>query len=173
MTELATVEARRLSELEGVVDSGLRTFVDVGNALAEIRDSRLYRDGFDTFEAYCSARFDLSRPRVYQLIDAALVVDAVSTNVDIAAPASESVARELAPLRGAPAVVAEVWERVTEAHGPKPTAREVREVVQTYKTGDAPAPPAPTFTCCPTCGQRVRADRPLKPQKELNTTCRP
>ena len=40
---LATTEATRLAELEATVAAGLRTFVEVGEALREIRDQRLYR----------------------------------------------------------------------------------------------------------------------------------
>lgn len=50
---LSKTDAVRLVELETVVSSGLKTFVDVGTALLEIRDARLYRVDFDTFEASC------------------------------------------------------------------------------------------------------------------------
>jgi hypothetical protein len=35
--------AVRLIELESVIETGIKTFVEVGNALLEIRDSKLYR----------------------------------------------------------------------------------------------------------------------------------
>ena len=34
--------AERLRQLEGVIERGLETFIEVGRALLEIRDSRLY-----------------------------------------------------------------------------------------------------------------------------------
>jgi hypothetical protein len=40
---LLPAERGRLAELEQVVERGLQTFVEVGLALTEIRDSRLYR----------------------------------------------------------------------------------------------------------------------------------
>ena len=77
--ELLTLdEARRLDELEQVVETGLTVFVKVGNALLEIRDSRLYRQQFPTFEAYCRERWGIERRQAYRLIDAAEVVSNVS-----------------------------------------------------------------------------------------------
>jgi phage N-6-adenine-methyltransferase len=118
----------RLGELEGVIERGLATFVDVGAALLEIRDSRLYRESHGTFEDYCRERWDFSRPRAYQLIQAAEVGTLVSTTVDTPI-SSERIARELAPLRDEPERLREAWETAVEQHGPAPTAKEVREVV--------------------------------------------
>ena len=49
----AEIEVARLAELELVIERGQKAFVAVGNALAEIRDQRLYRETHATFEAYC------------------------------------------------------------------------------------------------------------------------
>jgi hypothetical protein len=43
----------------------------------EIRDSRLYRQEFDTFEDYCRERWKMSKTNANRLIDAA----EVATNV--------------------------------------------------------------------------------------------
>lgn len=76
---LTTTEESRLNELQGIVTRGLATFVDVGNALLEIRDSRLYRASHGTFEAYCENQFQLSYRRAAQLITAAEVVNDLAT----------------------------------------------------------------------------------------------
>ena len=78
------VEADRLAVLKEVIDRGVQTFIDVGNALAEIRYSRLYRQSHGRFEDYLRERWDMSeRSRGYQLIDAAGVArQLVSTMVD-------------------------------------------------------------------------------------------
>ncbi len=52
-----------------------RAFFEMGKALAELRDRRLYRSTHSTFEEYCKDRFGYNRPRSYQLIDAAIFVD--------------------------------------------------------------------------------------------------
>jgi hypothetical protein len=113
----------RLVELELVVEQGLATFVDVGNALLEIRDSRLYRGSHDTFEDYLEGRWSMSRQRGYQLIDAARV----STMVDTT---NERQARELVPLLDQPDELRDAWQQTQERTGGQPTAAAVRDVVQ-------------------------------------------
>ena len=81
---LETIEQTRIFELETIIETGLKTFVDVGNALAEIRDRKLYRDGYKTFEDYCRDRWEFSKQRAYQLMNAAGVIGVLekSTIVD-------------------------------------------------------------------------------------------
>ena len=98
--ELITLDERsRLYQLEETIRQGLNTFVDVGNALLEIRDKRLYRQEYSTFEEYCREQWSFTKQRAYQLMDAATVVDTIqkSTIVDFF-PKTESQARPLASL---------------------------------------------------------------------------
>jgi hypothetical protein len=121
---LAVPERSRFVELEQVIEQGLQTFVDVGRALMEIRDSRFYRETFDSFEEYTQNRWGISRQRAHQLVDAA----AVSTVVDVA---NERQARELAPVlrdEGEEAVLAVVQE-LKERWGDKLTADKIRQGV--------------------------------------------
>ncbi|HET7037948.1 MAG TPA: hypothetical protein VFI42_19905, partial [Thermomicrobiaceae bacterium] len=60
----------RLAELEAVIERGVPTFMEVGQALAEIRDARLYRETHTTFEAYCRERWGFTSSRARQLIGA-------------------------------------------------------------------------------------------------------
>jgi hypothetical protein len=92
---LAPMEKARLVELEQVVERGLQTFFEVGTALLEIREQRLYRQTHKTFEAYCRQRFGFSDSRGRQLIAAARTVTAV-TELGLPAPKTEREARELA-----------------------------------------------------------------------------
>ena len=59
---LTPIESDRLALEESTIDRGLKTFVAVGNALAAIRDKRLYRQTHGTFEAYCEQRWNLAKP---------------------------------------------------------------------------------------------------------------
>lgn len=125
----------RLKELESVIASGFHHVVEVGQALREIRDDRLYRElgGDLTFEQYVQSRWSLMRNRAYQYLDAAEIHEAVSTNVDITPLNTEWAARELAPLlrRGGKPLVAEAWGKVAERYAGQrpPTAREVHDVL--------------------------------------------
>jgi 16S rRNA G966 N2-methylase RsmD len=125
---LTTTERRELETLEGVVQRGLDTFVEVGRALAEIRDRRLYRQTHRTFEEYCHDRWVLSRTRAYRLIYAAAVVSPIG---DTDPPANEAQARELTPVlrdEGEHAVV-EVWRELREEFGDDVTAERVKRTV--------------------------------------------
>lgn len=130
---LSKQEQRHLGVLEKRIAAGLQTFREVGQALLEIRDSRLYRDTHPTFEAYCVERWAMERSRAYQLIDSAKVVNALG---DPEALTNEAQAREMAPLlESDPAVAKQVWtaveKRAEESHRPLTAAliREVREEV--------------------------------------------
>ena len=94
---LTQADTARLMELESVIERGRKTFIEVGYALAMIRDQRLYRQTHATFEAYCAEQWGWTRQRSYQLMNAASVVKllpaGMSTRVD-----NEATARELAKL---------------------------------------------------------------------------
>jgi hypothetical protein len=65
---LTSWERVRKEELEAIVDGELEKFLRVGQALAEIRNRRLYRVDFPRFESYVLNRFDLHRSAVDGLI---------------------------------------------------------------------------------------------------------
>ena len=52
-----------LTVCEQIIERGLGTFVEVGQALVRIRNGRLYRADFPTFETYCESRWSMSRRR--------------------------------------------------------------------------------------------------------------
>jgi hypothetical protein len=64
-------EYHTLAELEVVIESGKQTYVEVGNALREIRDRKLYKETHQTFEAYCQERWGFTRSTAYRNIRAA------------------------------------------------------------------------------------------------------
>jgi hypothetical protein len=168
MTSLLPAEAALLEQLEAKIERGLATFTEVGRALTAIRDQRLYRETHATFATYLDERWQISRARGYQLIDAASVVDAVSTMVDKGlstverhAQLSERAARELAPVlrdHGEEAV-ADVWETVREINGDRPTAAQARAVVQGLKN---PASDK-QLAYLQSLAERSGADLPAKP----------
>jgi hypothetical protein len=63
-----------------VIGSGWQTFVQVGLALAQIRDDRLYRVDLDTFERYSQVKWQYGRNYVNHLISAAQVFPHSVTN---------------------------------------------------------------------------------------------
>jgi hypothetical protein len=126
---LSSAQADRFGELEAIVERGQQTFIEVGSALAEIRESRLYRADHPTFEDYCRDRWAFVASRGRQLIAAAETVTSVTVD-GLPAPANEAVARALVPLLGDPERLREAWSEVVAEHGQKPTAEQVREHVE-------------------------------------------
>jgi hypothetical protein len=118
-----------LRACEAKIERGLTAFCEVGAALFEIRENRLYRVEFASFEAYCQERWGFSRQRAHQLIHGAETAAKVSTVVD-AAPTNEAQSRELAKVPEADQ--AEVWSAVVDEAGgvENVTAAKVREAVQ-------------------------------------------
>ena len=127
---LTTQETVRLCELERIIQKGKDTFVEVGTALAEIRDAKLYKPA-QTFEEYCKTRWDMERRQAYRLIDAATVITNVSHGTQSeSAPTSERQARPLAKLPAAeqPAAWTKAQEKAKE-EGKPVAARHVEEAV--------------------------------------------
>lgn len=79
--QLDSEQQKRCNKLEKTIKSGVSHFVKVGMALAEIRESKLYRDRFKTFEAYCQNKWKFTRMRAHQLIEAADVSNSLPKNV--------------------------------------------------------------------------------------------
>jgi hypothetical protein len=127
-----------LAELEIVVSRGLQTFMEVGMALASIRERKLYREkGYGTFKEYCRAEWgldDRTARRIMQTSKAVEEMEAVeekSGPIGPLSPASEGQARPLAKIKD-PEERAEVWREVVEEAGAeeKPvTAARVEEKV--------------------------------------------
>jgi hypothetical protein len=133
--ELITVE---LAECERIIERGIKSFVDTGNALQKVRKRRLYRTTHNTFEDYCRERWGFDRSRADQLIEGAELTTIVVKN-DAPAPVNEGQARALQPLKDQPQTMAEVMVEVTaaaEAAGTRVTAKQISEAVKARTTED-------------------------------------
>lgn len=119
-----------LVECETVIERGLATFVEVGAALLRIRDDHLYRDDYQTFEDYCRERWQFSDSRARQLVGAVETVTTVTVG-GLPAPSSERVTRELHAVPQEERQ--QTWAEVVDLHGDKPTAAQVKEVVETKR----------------------------------------
>lgn len=137
MTEiLIESEQNELLQHEQTIEQGLKTFVDVGNALLAIRDKRLYRGPWDTFEDYCNDRWGMERRHAYRLMDAAQAVENVSQGTQIL-PTNERQARPLTEL--APELQPVVWQKSVEtAPNGKVTAAHVAATAKNFVSPIAP-----------------------------------
>jgi hypothetical protein len=136
---LSQAEAAELQGHELTIKAGLETFVQVGEALAAIRDRRLYRAEFPTFEEYCAEKWGMTARRARQLWAAADVARTLGNNCSaFVLPATESQARPLTLLPVDRQI--EAWQEVVRtAPGGRVTARHVQTVVNRIK-GFSPTP---------------------------------
>lgn len=123
---LLVAEQGALDRCEAVISRGLQTYIEVGSALLEIRDQRLYRATHQTFADYCNERWHMSRQRAYQLIDASEISAGLSTIVDIS-NVPESHIRPLVGL--APDQQVAAYQAAHTQSNGRPTARDVQTAV--------------------------------------------
>lgn len=144
----------RFAELEALIERGLVTFIEVGRALIEIREFKLYLlAGFPTFPAYTQRRWGLSRGAAYKTVYAVRVVDALGgENL----PANQTQALALTPLLKHPEKLREAWDQARAAGGDEGvTAKDVRAAVNAQlgridrRTRQGRPPRMAT---CPQCG---------------------
>lgn len=132
--QLAAISTSRdLGELERVIENGRQTFMEVGLALARIRDARLHLGTHETFEAYCKERWGWGANYARKLMSASSIAVTLRDSGTMVPITSERQARELAKA-GGPSEQADAWqEAVTRSGGEAPTAAIVREVVEDRK----------------------------------------
>lgn len=162
---LASAESLRLTELEEVIEKGIGTFIKVGEALAEIRDKRLYRTEHATFEDYCRIEWEMAASRARQFIAAAEVSKNIESVTNGNSPKSE---RQIRPLAALPASAQpEAWTKAVEsANGEQPTAKQVAEAVEEVKAETEGPKREPSFA--PSNGMRY-ADLAIESLKKITS----
>lgn len=192
---LQPAEREKLELLEGVIERGRKTFLEVGGALLEINEERLYRETHASFEAYLDERWDgMGRGRAYEFMRASRTAAAIAESSEVQ-PRSEGQLRPLTRLEAEQQPQA--WARAVElAGGDQPTGAEVAQAVRELKGEPEPAPrpqrdpslveggfaewregvsdaPAPADQCA-TCGKAVEpgADHKCAPPKLQSDTAR-
>jgi len=69
-TEVQVATARSLAQNEEIITRGQRTFIEVGNALMEIREQRQYKDaGYTDFDTYCRERWGWSKRHANRIVE--------------------------------------------------------------------------------------------------------
>ncbi len=124
--------AIRLVELETMIETNHRVFYDIGKALKEIRDSRLYlRIGFNNFKGYVKKRWDMDGSYAYRLIDASSVIDNLS-GIGKVLPLKEAQARPLVKLDESDQ--RKMW-REFQKSGMGLSAKNIREFISARRGG--------------------------------------
>ena len=130
------MEQARLTRLENLIARNQCRFHEIGKALKEIKDSRLYKlNLFDSFETYTRARWDMGKSQAYRLIEAYQVVNNLSPIGDIL-PSNESQVRLLAPFD--PMEQRKIWKAFLKS-AMEITASNIKQFIasaNTDKTGN-------------------------------------
>jgi hypothetical protein len=147
---IALIDQEDLINLERAVRQGLAVFYRVGEALAEIRDRKLYKQhGFSDFRDYLQEYWGMGKSKAYRLIDSAFVMKNITQEKSVpnwgqnnlpesvpnggqknnlTLPNSEAVTRELAKLP--PDRQSEAWKKAVEtSKDNNPTAAHTKAVV--------------------------------------------
>ena len=120
-------------KLDGVVRDGIKTFIEVGTALCEIRDRELWKQSHQSFTDYAES-YGWSKTHAYRLIDSAKTAISVSPIGENVVP-NEAQARELSK---AGDHASEAWERAQEmVDGGKITAEVVKAAVRDVVSKEA------------------------------------
>jgi hypothetical protein len=136
-SRLSSPEKAQLQRCEELIQAKLKTFFEVGLALMEINQSRLYRAEYTTFEEYCRDRWDMSRIHAFRLLKAAEVHKALLPIGNIPAPENEAQMRPLTLL--SPKKARSAWQKVLEKAGTaKITAKLVRITVEEVSKNSSP-----------------------------------
>lgn len=142
--KLTQAEKEQLHEEEKRIDKGLQGAVDIGKGLRKIRDQRLYREEFDTFERYCKVRWGFTRSRADQYIQFVQIRSRMKQEGHRDLPSNEGITRAFG--RMTQPQIDEVWNNVTKRRsddaGPFKTsavitAAEVKAEVALWKEAQA------------------------------------
>jgi hypothetical protein len=152
---LSEAEEQRFGVCEGAIQTGCHSVVEMGLALAEIRDGRLYRNNFSSFEEYCQRRWEFKRGKAHYLISAARICRQIAQTPGLAQPDRESQLRPLLAVNLEDAELA--WQHAAQFISDRPiTTRMVKRRCQ--RPPPAAGQRAPGSTAGPPVQTRTEAD---------------
>jgi hypothetical protein len=137
--KLARENAERRSLLEDIIDRGFQTFLEVGSALKEIKERKLWSPEYASFEDYCEGRWNWTMRYANNVVRAARTAQILGPPF----PANEAIAREMAKLvEQDPEQGQAAWAAFI-AESPNPTAKETRAFLRNYLREEPAARPTP------------------------------
>jgi hypothetical protein len=125
---LTKIETGELEAIEHRIEECLDAVVELGRQLARVNLSRLYRQPYGTFEAYCWKRWRISRTSAYQFMGAAETADYLFANGEQLLPENERQYRSLGQLPIEERLG--VWQlALAGADGEQPAAANIADLV--------------------------------------------
>jgi hypothetical protein len=108
------------------IQAGLNAFQRAGKKLIRIRDERLYREEYDTFEDFCKATLGKSKTYVNNVIQGYELIQALIAQGETVLPDSERLARQLAKYPKGDRKL--IWKRAVQIAGrKKPSYKLLRQ----------------------------------------------
>lgn len=98
MDLLNVQEQERLKNCELVIKTGLETFYQVGQALLEIQESKLYRQEFNTFDEYCDVKWNFSGRYARSLMKSFNIIEDLKSGTIVPLPDNLEQTKYLAQL---------------------------------------------------------------------------
>jgi hypothetical protein len=141
---IGTIEVRtpaeevEFRECETIVGESWAHVARAGEALVRIRDKELYKNEYDSFEAYCKKRWGFGYFQARRYISAAAVQKSLATTPGMPVPECEA---QIRPLIGLPAELAqEAWlNALSWSRGGHVSARLVTRAVKQVLKNEQPA----------------------------------
>lgn len=135
----AIADRERFSQLNGIVETGIRASLEAGFALKEIRSRKLYRaGGYRSWSAYCKALLRLTSSHINRLIGHAEILLVLreaklpaNDKGDPVLPLNEAQTRPLTRLESPEAVV-NVWRTAVVVFRTKLTAKNIKTLVEKH-----------------------------------------
>jgi hypothetical protein len=126
-------------EIREYIHKGIEAFERVAADMLEIRDQRLYREEYDTFEEFCRETLGRSKTQVNRMIQAGDVIKGLMAQGETVLPDNSRIAYEMAlyPPRDRKLI----WKRarqIADRNNEKPTYKTIRDaaldIVPTQQT---------------------------------------
>lgn len=153
-----------LDRCEKEISAGLKVFYQVGVALMTIRDRRLYRASYRTFDQYLLERWHFRRAHGYRLIDAVEPYQVVTAHSEVA-PTAE---RQLRPLQKLPREQwPEAWkeaESLAEQDHTKLAVSHVERAVKLLLPKTSSGPRRISLRLCYVCDYSFSDEHHMKPR---------
>jgi len=110
---MSSITQKLLLHHEITIERGLKSFIEVGEALLEIKQNKLYKEQYKTFSEYCEQRWGFSIRQSQRYISALKVVQNIQeSDPEVALPISERQIRSLGSL--APEEQYQVWKEAIQ-----------------------------------------------------------
>jgi hypothetical protein len=106
---LTLAQVQKLAACEKIIERNLKSLIEVGNALREIQEGKLYKGTHSSFEAYLREKWDISKSHGYRMIDAVKEIEVSPTGDKIE---NEHQARKAKAARNGKGPVPEIIETI-------------------------------------------------------------